>query len=77
MLVDSQATIVVGGYSLNAITIEHFILRLPYHLKLVSVFLKFKLIDSSIFNFFNNIYFDEEVNILCIIVTDLFKSCKK
>ncbi|KAF8085341.1 hypothetical protein N665_0671s0019 [Sinapis alba] len=28
-----KATIVVGGHSLNAITIEHFILRLPYHLK--------------------------------------------
>ncbi|CAH8344828.1 unnamed protein product [Eruca vesicaria subsp. sativa] len=28
-----QATIIVGGHSLNAITIEHFILRLPYHLK--------------------------------------------
>ncbi|XP_044485747.1 uncharacterized protein LOC123211152 isoform X2 [Mangifera indica] len=28
-----KATIVVGGRLLNAITIEHFILRLPYHLK--------------------------------------------
>ncbi|KAE9597609.1 hypothetical protein Lal_00013755 [Lupinus albus] len=28
-----KATIVVGGQMLNAITIEHFILRLPYHLK--------------------------------------------
>ncbi|KAK4789717.1 hypothetical protein SAY86_017021 [Trapa natans] len=28
-----KATIDVGGYLLNAITIEHFILRLPYHLK--------------------------------------------
>ncbi|CAJ1942761.1 unnamed protein product [Sphenostylis stenocarpa] len=28
-----KATIVVGGQLLNAITIEHFILRLPYHLK--------------------------------------------
>ncbi|PQQ18175.1 uncharacterized protein Pyn_35992 [Prunus yedoensis var. nudiflora] len=28
-----KATIDVGGHSLNAITIEHFILRLPYHLK--------------------------------------------
>ncbi|KAL0698477.1 hypothetical protein Bca4012_054599 [Brassica carinata] len=28
-----KATIVVGGHSLNAITIEHFILRLPYQLK--------------------------------------------
>ncbi|POO02764.1 Ternary complex factor MIP1, leucine-zipper [Trema orientale] len=28
-----KATITVGGHSLNAITIEHFILRLPYHLK--------------------------------------------
>ncbi|KAF7809807.1 Ternary complex factor MIP1 [Senna tora] len=28
-----EATIVVGGQLLNAITIEHFILRLPYHLK--------------------------------------------
>ncbi|XP_022740038.1 uncharacterized protein LOC111292091 isoform X2 [Durio zibethinus] len=28
-----KATIVVGGHSLNAITIEHFILRLPFHLK--------------------------------------------
>ncbi|KAG2724493.1 hypothetical protein I3760_01G020300 [Carya illinoinensis] len=28
-----NATIVVGGHLLNAITIEHFILRLPYHLK--------------------------------------------
>ncbi|XP_041004053.1 uncharacterized protein LOC121249407 isoform X1 [Juglans microcarpa x Juglans regia] len=28
-----KATIVVGGHLLNAITIEHFILRLPYHLK--------------------------------------------
>ena len=33
-----EATIVVGGHSLNAITIEHFILRLPYHLKFVSFF---------------------------------------
>ncbi|KDO79292.1 hypothetical protein CISIN_1g008059mg [Citrus sinensis] len=31
-----KATIVVGGHLLNAITIEHFILRLPYHLKFVS-----------------------------------------
>jgi len=31
-----QATIVVGGQLLNAITLEHFILRLPYHLKFVS-----------------------------------------
>ncbi|KAM7266070.1 hypothetical protein ACFE04_003753 [Oxalis oulophora] len=29
----SSATINVGGHFLNAITIEHFILRLPYHLK--------------------------------------------
>ncbi|KAJ8772892.1 hypothetical protein K2173_028069 [Erythroxylum novogranatense] len=29
----SQATINVGGHLLNAITIEHFILRLPYHSK--------------------------------------------
>ncbi|XP_019421482.1 PREDICTED: uncharacterized protein LOC109331440 isoform X3 [Lupinus angustifolius] len=28
-----KATILVGGQLLNAITIEHFILRLPYHLK--------------------------------------------
>ncbi|WCJ31094.1 hypothetical protein M5689_012609 [Euphorbia peplus] len=28
-----KATITVGGQTLNAITIEHFILRLPYHLK--------------------------------------------
>ncbi|XP_057981128.1 uncharacterized protein LOC131166541 isoform X2 [Malania oleifera] len=28
-----KATIKVGGYLLNAITIEHFILRLPYHMK--------------------------------------------
>ncbi|CAH8314950.1 unnamed protein product [Eruca vesicaria subsp. sativa] len=28
-----KATMVVGGHSLNALTIEHFILRLPYHLK--------------------------------------------
>ncbi|KAM7279381.1 hypothetical protein ACFE04_006515 [Oxalis oulophora] len=28
-----DATINVGGHLLNAITIEHFILRLPYHLK--------------------------------------------
>ncbi|XVF59462.1 hypothetical protein PTKIN_Ptkin07bG0278100 [Pterospermum kingtungense] len=28
-----KATIVVGGQLLNAITIEHFILRLPFHLK--------------------------------------------
>ncbi|XAR73965.1 hypothetical protein NMG60_11008107 [Bertholletia excelsa] len=28
-----KATITVGGNLLNAITIEHFILRLPYHLK--------------------------------------------
>ncbi|KAK9285093.1 hypothetical protein L1049_024278 [Liquidambar formosana] len=28
-----KATINVGGHLLNAITIEHFILRLPYHLK--------------------------------------------
>ncbi|OMO79013.1 hypothetical protein CCACVL1_13956 [Corchorus capsularis] len=28
-----KATINVGGHSLNAITIEHFILRLPYHSK--------------------------------------------
>lgn len=31
-----QATINVGGQLLNAITIEHFILRLPYHSKFVS-----------------------------------------
>lgn len=31
-----QATINVGGHLLNAITIEHFILRLPYHIKYVS-----------------------------------------
>ncbi|KAM7272896.1 hypothetical protein ACFE04_027560 [Oxalis oulophora] len=31
-----KATIVVGGHLLNAITIEHFILRLPYHLKFTS-----------------------------------------
>lgn len=31
-----QATINVGGHLLNAITIEHFILRLPYHSKYVS-----------------------------------------
>ncbi|XP_047155351.1 uncharacterized protein LOC124826556 isoform X2 [Vigna umbellata] len=28
-----KATMVVGGQLLNAITLEHFILRLPYHLK--------------------------------------------
>ncbi|KHG29173.1 Voltage-dependent L-type calcium channel subunit alpha-1S [Gossypium arboreum] len=28
-----KATIVVGGYLLKAVTIEHFILRLPFHLK--------------------------------------------
>ncbi|KAI4314947.1 hypothetical protein L6164_027804 [Bauhinia variegata] len=28
-----KATIIVGGHLLNAITIEHFILRLPHHLK--------------------------------------------
>ncbi|GLT39032.1 hypothetical protein SLA2020_132400 [Shorea laevis] len=28
-----KATVVVGGHLINAITIEHFILRLPYHLK--------------------------------------------
>ncbi|KAI8542182.1 hypothetical protein RHMOL_Rhmol08G0118900 [Rhododendron molle] len=28
-----KATITVGGHLLNAITIEHFILRLPYHLE--------------------------------------------
>lgn len=28
-----KATLKVGGHLLNAITIEHFILRLPYHLK--------------------------------------------
>ncbi|KAK8672924.1 hypothetical protein V6N13_111281 [Hibiscus sabdariffa] len=28
-----KATITVGGHLLNAITIEHFILRLPFHLK--------------------------------------------
>ncbi|XP_028760471.1 uncharacterized protein LOC114735720 isoform X3 [Neltuma alba] len=33
MLMQEQATLVVGGQLLNAITIEHFILRLPYHLK--------------------------------------------
>ncbi|CAK9167141.1 unnamed protein product [Ilex paraguariensis] len=31
-----KATITVGGHLLNAITIEHFILRLPYHLKYTS-----------------------------------------
>lgn len=31
-----QATINVGGHLLSAITIEHFILRLPYHSKYVS-----------------------------------------
>ncbi|XWS29873.1 hypothetical protein CRYUN_Cryun24cG0067600 [Craigia yunnanensis] len=30
-----KATIVVGGHLLNAITIEHFILRLPFHLKFI------------------------------------------
>ncbi|XVF61131.1 hypothetical protein PTKIN_Ptkin08bG0104600 [Pterospermum kingtungense] len=34
----TQATIVVGGHLLNAITIEHFILRLPFHLKFVRVY---------------------------------------
>ena len=34
-----QAVINVGGHSLNALTIEHFILRLPYHSKDVSLFL--------------------------------------
>ncbi|KAK6938718.1 Ternary complex factor MIP1, leucine-zipper [Dillenia turbinata] len=29
----SKATITIGGHHLNAITIEHFILRLPYHSK--------------------------------------------
>lgn len=33
-----QATINVSGHLLNAITIEHFILRLPYHSKFVSLF---------------------------------------
>ncbi|KAL3526761.1 hypothetical protein ACH5RR_011417 [Cinchona calisaya] len=28
-----KSTITIGGHLLNAITIEHFILRLPYHLK--------------------------------------------
>lgn len=32
----TQATINVGEHLLNAITIEHFILRLPYHSKYVS-----------------------------------------
>ncbi|XP_010494209.1 PREDICTED: uncharacterized protein LOC104771397 [Camelina sativa] len=31
-----KATINVGGHSLNAFTIEHFILRLPYHSKYIS-----------------------------------------
>ncbi|KAF8022936.1 hypothetical protein BT93_F0451 [Corymbia citriodora subsp. variegata] len=31
-----KATINVGGHLLNSITIEHFILRLPYHLKYTS-----------------------------------------
>lgn len=31
-----KATITVGGHLLNAVTIEHFILRLPYRLKLSS-----------------------------------------
>lgn len=31
-----QATIKVGGHVLNALMIEHLILRLPYHLKYVS-----------------------------------------
>lgn len=35
-----QAEVVVGGCILNAMTIEHFILRLPYHLKFVSLLSK-------------------------------------
>ncbi|KAK4760889.1 hypothetical protein SAY87_005782 [Trapa incisa] len=38
-----KATINVGGHLLNAITIEHFILRLPYHLKFVSAHVFFHL----------------------------------
>ncbi|KAK6118868.1 hypothetical protein DH2020_047388 [Rehmannia glutinosa] len=34
----SQATLNVGGHVLNAITIEHFILRQPYHSKYVRVY---------------------------------------
>lgn len=35
-----QAIVKVGGNVLNALTIEHFILRLPYHLKYVSSLLE-------------------------------------
>ncbi|MCI12858.1 transcription factor [Trifolium medium] len=34
-----KATIVVGGHLLKAITIEHFILRLPYHLNFITIHL--------------------------------------
>jgi len=33
----TQATINVGGHVLSATTIEHFILRLPYHWRFVSL----------------------------------------
>lgn len=42
-----QATIVVGGQLLNAITLEHFILRLPYHLKFVSAKILCFLLNSE------------------------------
>ena len=36
----------VGGHLLNAITIEHFILRLPYHLKFVSHYINFIMLSG-------------------------------
>jgi len=45
----TQATINVGGHLLSATTIEHGILRLPYHYKFVSMFIL--IIIQSSFHF--------------------------
>ncbi|KAJ1415222.1 Ternary complex factor MIP1, leucine-zipper [Sesbania bispinosa] len=42
-----NATIVVGGQLLKAITIEHFILRLPHHLKFVCIIYTYLLLLAS------------------------------
>lgn len=66
-----QATIIVGGHSLNAITIEHFILRLPYHLKFVSAFIIFFTLNQNNepkFGSFN-------VFLLLVLEKDLSQNC--
>lgn len=79
-----QATITVGGQLLNAITIEHFILRLPYHLKFVSwfhlnyiVFL-LCLLSSRLYFCWKLYYLHCNINGVFLLKNiDLFKSCKK